>query len=214
MKYKELKENCKNSESIFILFLYKRILYLFKYKKNILAHHLVEIVNPQNININGLLKIGVEYFGFTSKNDKTLLNVRGELNFSSDFSIGKGCRFDIGPGAVANFGSGYVSPNTIFVITKGIRVGDHCVISWGCQFLDSDFHRIKYKDYDSIIESEIIIGDRVWIGSNSYIYKGVKIPNGCIIASNSVVKASFDEENVLIGGNPAKILKRNISWEG
>jgi hypothetical protein len=28
-----------------------------------------------------------------------------------------------------------------------------------------------------------------------------------------VVKGCFDEENVLIAGNPAKVIKRNISWQ-
>lgn len=213
MKYSQLKKYSIESESNLLLFLYKRFKYTRIFKKNILAHHLVEITNAENIVTKGLLKIGIDYFGFTTRKDRTYLNVRGELNFLGDFSIGKGCRFDIGYGAVANFGSGYVSPNTLFVITKGITVGNDTVISWGCQFLDTDFHKIIYEKKDSIVNSEIIIGNCVWIGSNSYIYKGSNIPNGCVVASNSVVKSSFDEENVLIAGNPARIIKRNISWK-
>ncbi len=92
-----------------------------------------------------------------------------------------------------------------------LKIGDNCAISWNCQFLDEDFHEIKYQGKKETPE-EIIIGNKVWIGSNVCVYKGTFIPNGCVIASNSVVKGGFEEENVLIAGNPAKVIKRNISW--
>ncbi len=33
-----------------------------------------------------------------------------------------------------------------------------------------------------------------------------------IIGASSVVTKRFDENNIAIGGNPAKIIKRNINW--
>jgi acetyltransferase-like isoleucine patch superfamily enzyme len=60
-----------------------------------------------------------------------------------------------------------------------------------------------------IIEGTII-GNSVWVGSNSTILDGVRIGDGAIIAANSVVT-----ENVppfaIAGGVPAKILKYRSS---
>ena len=202
----------KQSESNFVLFLIKKISYRLK-GKNIIAHHLTEIKHIRNIDTNGTVKIGIDYFGFSSKTDRTFINVRGKLIFNGNFSIGKGCRFDIGPNAVVEIGSGgYVSPNTWFILSYGLKIGNGCMISWNCQFLDDDFHKLEYENQKNNDNREIKIGNDVWIGCNSFIYKGVSIPNGCVIASNSVVKSSFYEENALIAGNPAKIIKSNIHW--
>lgn len=54
---------------------------------------------------------------------------------------------------------------------------------------------------------EIIIGDDVWIRSKSYNSSRSKIGNGCIIGAGAVVTKSFDDYCV-IGGNPAKLLKK------
>lgn len=47
----------------------------------------------------------------------------------------------------------------------------------------------------------------------SHIMKGVTIPNDTIVAYNSCVTKSFSDENSIIAGSPAIIVKRNIKWE-
>lgn len=209
---KQLKLS-NQSESIFLLFLLKNLYFRIRGIK-ITAHHLTEIKNPGNITTNGSVKIGIDYFGFSTKRDHTFLNIRGKLIFNGCFSIAKGCRFDIGPKAIVEIGdNGYVSPDTFFIISHGLKIGRACMISWGCQFLDDDFHTLEYENKKQLQSNHIHIGDNVWIGCNSFIYKGVNVPNGCVVAANSVVKSSFYEENVLIAGNPAVIVKRNIHWK-
>ncbi len=43
--------------------------------------------------------------------------------------------------------------------------------------------------------------------------KKVRIADNSVVGSASVVTKKFDEENVVIAGNPAKICRRNIMWE-
>lgn len=52
------------------------------------------------------------------------------------------------------------------------------------------------------------IGKNVWICDNVCILPGVKIGDNCIIAAGSVVTKSFEEEGLLIGGVPAKVIKK------
>ena len=58
-----------------------------------------------------------------------------------------------------------------------------------------------------VSNGEIIIGDNVWICDNAVILGGAHIGNNCVIAANSVVNKSFPD-NCLIGGIPAKIIKK------
>ncbi len=182
--------------------------------KSIYAHKEVVIYGLENIKIvEGEIKIGLQFVGFTHKRDITFINIRGKVIFEGDYSIGRGCRIDIGPNATMKLGkNGYVTANTNFIIMHGLIIGDNCSISWNCQFLDEDFHEIEYLDKRARMEAIIEIGNHVWIGCNTFIYKGVKIPNGCVVASNSVVKTAFNEENTLIAGNPARIVRNNIQW--
>ncbi|WP_285009802.1 hypothetical protein [Pedobacter faecalis] len=52
-----------------------------------------------------------------------------------------------------------------------------------------------------------IIGDNVYIGPGAKIYGKISIPNNCAIAANAAVGKSFYNENMMIGGVPAKEIK-------
>jgi acetyltransferase-like isoleucine patch superfamily enzyme len=54
---------------------------------------------------------------------------------------------------------------------------------------------------------DVIIGEACWIGMNTVILPGVVLGNRTIVGAGSVVTKSFFEGNVVIAGNPAKIIK-------
>jgi acetyltransferase-like isoleucine patch superfamily enzyme len=45
------------------------------------------------------------------------------------------------------------------------------------------------------------------------IFKGVKIADNTIIASNSIVTRDCPTPNAIYSGTPAKLIKENINWE-
>jgi serine O-acetyltransferase len=51
------------------------------------------------------------------------------------------------------------------------------------------------------------IGDNVYIAPGAKIYGNIKIANNIAIGANAVVNKSFEEEGILIAGNPAKKIK-------
>ncbi|MDV2470207.1 acyltransferase [Acinetobacter chinensis] len=60
---------------------------------------------------------------------------------------------------------------------------------------------------------DVIIGEQCWIGMNSVILPGVVLGNNIVVAAGSVVNRSFTESGVIIGGAPAKILKKIEQYE-
>ena len=60
------------------------------------------------------------------------------------------------------------------------------------------------------LSSKVIIEDDVWVGYGSIIMSGVKIGRGSIIAAGSVVTKDV-EPYFIVGGNPAKFIKKRFS---
>lgn len=58
----------------------------------------------------------------------------------------------------------------------------------------------------------VTIGNDVWICANAVIADGVKIGDGAIIASNSVVNSDV-EPYTIVGGVPAKLIRKRFSDE-
>lgn len=116
-------------------------------------------------------------------------------------------------GGRISIGSGCgISGSTIYAMNE-ISIGDNVLIGGNCKIIDNDFHplqasqRIDQKVED-IKKRPIIIGDGCFIGANSIILKGTRLGKNCVVGAGSVVSGSFPN-NVIIAGNPAKIIKEN-----
>ena len=59
---------------------------------------------------------------------------------------------------------------------------------------------------DGMYSFPITIGDNVWLGGRSVIAPGVTIGNNVVVAAGSVVVKDVPD-NVVVAGNPAKIIK-------
>jgi acetyltransferase-like isoleucine patch superfamily enzyme len=80
--------------------------------------------------------------------------------------------------------------------------------------MDSDTHFIFSESGERMNEDKpVVLGDKIWIGCRSVILKGSYIGNNNIIAANTTVTKKFEEENCIIAGSPAKIIKKIGYWE-
>ena len=89
------------------------------------------------------------------------------------------------------------------------------MFSWDIEILASDAHSLikegENKAYN--IPEPVIIGNHIWVGSGVKIIKGAVIPDNAVIGAGAVVSGEFTEQNVIITGNPAKVIKRKVNWD-
>jgi len=114
------------------------------------------------------------------------------------------------PEAKITFGNNIGINNNLTIIctSTSVSVGNDVFIGHDVEILDSDMHAIDpllRKENSPYMSLPISIGDNVFIGNYVKILKGVQIGKNTIVAHSSLVTKSFPE-NVVVGGNPAKII--------
>lgn len=104
---------------------------------------------------------------------------------------------------------------------KKIIIGRDCMFSHDIDMWAGDGHSIfdvtTGENINSVYEKQpshrnaIVIGEHVWVSKGAFIMHGTNIGNGSIVGAKSVVKGQFPN-NCTIGGNPAKMVKKNCAW--
>jgi maltose O-acetyltransferase len=123
------------------------------------------------------------------------------INIEPPFRCDYGYNIHVGKNFFANF-------DCVFLDVCEIIIGDHCMIAPGVHIYTATHplhanERIKGEEYGK----PVYIGHNVWIGGGSIINPGIKIGNNVVIASGAVVTKDVPDD-VVVGGNPARILKQ------
>lgn len=87
-----------------------------------------------------------------------------------------------------------------------ITIGSGCYIAPNVGIITSNH---DFNNLESHLEpKEVVLGERCWVGMNSVILPGVILGPKTIVGAGSIVTHSFPDGNCVIGGNPAKIIKK------
>ncbi len=89
----------------------------------------------------------------------------------------------------------------------GITIGDGCMLANFCYLTDSDWHDIHNRAQYPGRCAPIVLERGAWVGDSAIICKGVRIGENSIVGAGSVVRKDVPP-NVVVAGNPAKIVKR------
>ena len=138
--------------------------------------------------------------------------------FESDSGVIK-----IGKRTFINAGTNIISINEIEIgddvtIGRNIYIYDHDSHSLDYRFRKDDIERqredfyanrnfIFSKDWSTVKSAPVKICNKVWIGFNAIILKGVTIGEGAIVAAGAVVTKDVPAWTV-VAGNPATIVKK------
>lgn len=161
----------------------------------------------------------VDIVGNPKKNQPCLFVGPGTFVFGDNVNVGywpspyfwnTHCYFDTRTKeSVISIGSNVAINNNFACVAYGkISIGDNTLIGTSVVVVDFDAHEInpQTRNRSAGLQGDIVIGDNVWIGSNSMILKGVAIGNNTVIAAGSIVVKSIPA-NVVAGGNPCKVLR-------
>tara|TARA_B100000242_G_C43046060_1_gene488282 strand:+ start:1118 stop:1663 length:546 start_codon:yes stop_codon:yes gene_type:complete len=89
---------------------------------------------------------------------------------------------------------------------NGIKFGKNVWVGPNVKIISMNHDPNDYSKYLS--SRSILIGDNCWIGAGSIILPGVNIGQHTIVAAGSIVTKSFEGTDQIIGGNPAKFIKK------
>lgn len=89
-----------------------------------------------------------------------------------------------------------------------MEIGESCLIGKGVQILDFDAHGVAPEERRTSIGriAPVILGKNVWVGNGAKLLKGTKIGDNSIVAAGAVVTGGEYPADVIIGGNPAKVV--------
>jgi len=186
-----------------------------------------------NNSINGLNKRSYSSIGNGSNIDGVNLEVRNPETTRVYFEVGNNSLvtghfvFETKSGKIT-IGSNSFIGGGFFICVNNIQIGNDVMFSWGCTVMDNNAHSVKwkerkddvanwkkgieegvvgkYKDWSNVKSAPIIIKDKVWIGFNVIILKGVTIGEGSIVGAGSVVVNDIPDWSI-VAGNPAKVIK-------
>ncbi|MBD5646678.1 MAG: hypothetical protein HDQ89_03375 [Desulfovibrio sp.] len=122
---------------------------------------------------------------------------------------GNGTRISVGP---------HCTTEGVKVIARGRRelvIGEDCMFAADVVVRLSDSHPIRNVETGEIINGQahsLVIGRHSWVGQNVCLTKNAVVAADTVIGLGSVVTGVFSEEGTCIGGNPARVLRRNVSW--
>lgn len=167
------------------------------------------------------------FYRFRSFGRGTLLNTRMYICNPNMISLGRNIIFNkycslefhkgnssdinaigITIGNNCNFGkyTKITSSNKIF-IGDGLLTGQFVLITDNSHGENIHIESLLRPEQRKIFsKGPVIIGNNVWIGDKVSVLPNVKIGNGVIVAANAVVTKNVPD-NVIVAGNPAKIVK-------
>lgn len=165
----------------------------------------------------------------SSNAGKLMLNMfcdNSTIIIGDELYIEKSCRIDVGLNhpfygkindVSINIGEN-IGIEEIYIRTANshakINIGKDCLISFGVVLYHTDSHPIFDLNNGKIINkvNELTIGEHCWLSANTTILKNSCVADDSIVGWGAVVSGKFSDKHCVIAGNPAKVVKREITW--
>lgn len=166
------------------------------------------------------------------KNNRMIVGAGSQLEGVTIHIVGKNNELVFGKNCIVKKGNSFwmegnnikivVGDNCTFNISNHVNaqeddmeicIGEKCMFSNNVHIRTSDSHPIYDMSTKKRLNpaKSVYLGDHIWVAPQSAIYKGVRVGNGSIIASRSLVTHDVPP-NSLVAGSPAKVVKTDVFW--
>lgn len=140
----------------------------------------------------------------------------------SEVTLGKGCRVSnnnviraLDQSNINIEDGSSIGHNAEISVSCGnkIHIGKQALLSYYIKMRSGNGHAIFDLDNKCVHPNNhsIEIGENVWICMGATLLGGAKIENHSIVGADSLVNREFPD-HVILGGNPARIIRKNIDW--
>jgi acetyltransferase-like isoleucine patch superfamily enzyme len=173
----------------------------------------LKINKGAKVRLEGRAFLFMGFHHFTPAHASMHLGKGAEVVISGTAQILRGTRVFVNDGGRLSLGSRtYINDCSTVTCFEEVSIGAGCSISWNTNILDTNIHQLTVGGITRPLTAPVIIGDHVWIGTGATILPGVTIGSGAVVGAGSVVTKDVPS-NVVVGGNPAKILRDDVEWE-
>lgn len=168
-------------------------------------------------------EVNIEDGFFLGPNNSIYMENDNQFVLKKSFRLSDGFTVRMISGSCINVGSFISSGSNLLLDTEKnsiISIGDDVMFSYDVVIQSGDGHAIydltnkKIANSNNKLSGSIIIENHVWMGRRCMILggsKGTEIKEGSIIGAGTVFKGKCPN-NVVVAGNPGKVIKENIAW--
>lgn len=171
-----------------------------------------EIDRTAKVTVEGRVLLGDKKFRKSRLESRFLFGRRSKVHFQGDFRFGYGCDVEVFDNAelVCGASSGGNIGLTLVCGDK-VRIGSHTFYGRGVSIRDTNGgHVIAQQGFKGT--NPVIVGDFCWLCSGCAVMPGVRVGDGTVVGSNSVVITPLPAR-VLVSGSPARVIDTDISWK-
>lgn len=97
-----------------------------------------------------------------------------------------------------------VMNNSLFMAAGGIIIEDDVMVAANVQLISNNH---DLYDHQILICKPVRLKRNCWIGAGATILPGITVGENAVVAAGAVVTKDV-EDNTVVGGNPAKVIKR------
>lgn len=97
-----------------------------------------------------------------------------------------------------------VMNNSLFMAAGGITIEDDVMVAANVQLISNNH---DLYDHQILLCKPVRLKRNCWIGAGATILPGITVGENAVVAAGAVVTKDV-EDNTVVGGNPAKVIKR------
>jgi acetyltransferase-like isoleucine patch superfamily enzyme len=126
-------------------------------------------------------------------------------------SVSRGARLLVMKGAHLEVGGETtIHYNSAITCMRQISIAPYCAISWNTNILDGNLHELVVDGVPRPRNRPVALGSYAWIGCGATVI-GASVGAGAVVGAGSVVTRDVPDR-VVVGGNPARVIRKDVSW--